>query len=60
MDIDFTTPEAQSLVMRAVDSGDLRFKDGHRLLFPQEKATQENMELRELYDNANLYRGDRV
>jgi len=60
MSIDFTTVEAQSLVMRAVAYGDLQFKDGHRLLFPQEKAAQENMELRELYDNANLYRGERI
>jgi hypothetical protein len=60
MSIDFKTPEAQHLTLALVRSGDLRYVDAHRLCFPEDKATLENMELRELYDNANLYRGVRA
>jgi hypothetical protein len=41
----------QMAVLDLVSSGDLRFVDAHRLLFPEDKATLENMELREMYDN---------
>lgn len=58
--IDFKTVEGQRIVTAAIDSGDLRYVDGFRLLFPEEKAVLENMELRELHDNATLYRGDRI
>jgi hypothetical protein len=58
--IDFQSVESQRLVTAAIDSGDLRYVDGFRLLFPEEKAVLENMELRELHDNATLYRGDRI
>ena len=60
MVIDFKTREGQQLTLDAVRFGDLREMDAYRLLFPQDKATQENMELREMYDNANLYRGERI
>ena len=49
--IDFTTREGQQLVERAVYSGDLTPLAAHRLLFPDDKATLENMELREMFDN---------
>jgi hypothetical protein len=55
--IDFKTVEGQRIVTAAIDSGDLRYVDGFRLLFPEEKATLENMEIRELYDNAQMYQG---
>ena len=58
--IDFKSVEGQRTVTAAIDSGDLRYVDGFRLLFPEEKATLENMELREMFDNANLYRGVRA
>jgi hypothetical protein len=58
--IDFRSVEGQRIVTAAIDSGDLRYVDGFRLLFPEEKAVLENMELRELHDNATLYRGDRI
>jgi hypothetical protein len=58
--IDFKSVEGQRIVTAAIDSGDLRYVDGFRLLFPEEKAVLENMELRELHDNATLYRGDRI
>ena len=58
--IDFRSVEGQGIVTAAIDSGDLRYVDGFRLLFPEEKATLENMELRELHDNATLYRGDSI
>jgi hypothetical protein len=41
----------QRLVSSLVDAGDLRFVDAHRLLFPEDTATLENMELREIIDN---------
>jgi hypothetical protein len=41
----------QRLVSSLVSSGDLRFVDAHRLLFPEDTATIESMELREMYDN---------
>ena len=41
----------QMAVLDLVSSGDLRFVDAHRLLFPEDKATLENMELDEMYDN---------
>ena len=41
----------QMAVLDLVSSGDLRFVDAHRLLFPEDTATLENMELREMYDN---------
>ena len=55
--IDFQSVEGQRIVTAAIDSGDLRYVDGFRLLFPEEKATLENMEIRELYDNAQMYQG---
>ena len=58
--IDFKSVEGQRIVTAAIDGGDLRYVDGFRLLFPEEKAVLENMELRELHDNATLYRGDRI
>jgi hypothetical protein len=58
--IDFRSVEGQRIVTAAIDSGDLRYVDGFRLLFPEEKAVLKNMELREMFDNATLYRGDRV
>ena len=60
MDIDFKTREGQQLTLDAVRFGDLREVDAYRLCFPEDKATLENMELRELHDNANLYRGERI
>lgn len=55
-----TLREGQQLVERAVRSGDLTPLAAHRLVFPDDKATLENMELRELYDHQNLYRGERA
>ena len=52
--IDFKSVEGQRLVTAAIDSGDLRYVDGFRLLFLEEKATLENMELRDLYDNHSV------
>jgi hypothetical protein len=59
MTTDFKSPEGQHVALVAVRSGDLRFVDAYRLCFPDDQATLENMELRELFDNANLYRGER-
>ena len=58
--IDFKTVEGQRMALAAVDAGDLRFVDAYRLCFPEHEKTLECMELRELYDNATLYRGDRI
>jgi hypothetical protein len=55
--INFKTREGQRVALAAVDAGDLRFVDAYRLCFPEEKATLENMEIRELYDNAQMYQG---
>jgi hypothetical protein len=58
--IDFKTREGQQLALDAVRYGDLREVDAYRLCFPEHEKTLECMELRELYDNATLYRGDRI
>jgi hypothetical protein len=58
--IDFKTREGQQLALDAVRYGDLREVDAYRLCFPEDKATAECMELREMFDNAQLYRGDRI
>ena len=58
--IDFKTREGQQLALDAVRYGDLRDVDAYRLCFPEDEKTLECMELRELYDNATLYRGDRI
>jgi hypothetical protein len=58
--IDFKTREGQQLALDAVRYGDLREVDAYRLCFPEDEKTLECMELRELYDNATLYRGDRI
>jgi hypothetical protein len=55
--IDFKTREGQQLALDAVRYGDLREVDAYRLCFPEDKATAECMELREMFDNAQLYRG---
>ena len=55
--IDFKTREGQQLALDAVRYGDLREVDAYRLCFPEDKATAECMELREMYDNAQLYQG---
>jgi hypothetical protein len=55
--IDFKTVEGQRMALAAVDAGDLRFVDAYRLCFPEDKATAESMELREMFDNAQLYQG---
>ena len=55
--IDFKTREGQQLALDAVRYGDLREVDAYRLCFPEEKATAESMELREMFDNAQLYQG---
>ena len=60
MSIDFKTREGQQLTLDVVRLGDLRYVDAYRLLFPQERAALENMELRELHDNQHLYRGERI
>lgn len=60
MSIDFTNPEEQHLTLALVRSGDLRYVDAYRLCFPEDKAILENMELREMFDNATLYRGPYV
>ena len=36
--IDFKSVEGQRTVAAAIDSGDLRYVDGFRLLFPEEKC----------------------
>ena len=58
--IDFKTREGQQLALDAVRYGDLREVDAYRLCFPEDKAILENMELREMFDNATLYRGPYV
>jgi hypothetical protein len=58
--IDFKTRAGQLLALDAVRYGDLREVDAYRLCFPEDKATAECMELREMFDNATLYRGDRI
>jgi hypothetical protein len=55
--IDFKTREGQQLALDAVRYGDLREVDAYRLCFPEDKATAECMELREMFDNAQLYQG---
>jgi hypothetical protein len=55
--IDFKTREGQQLALDAVRYGDLREVDAYRLCFPEDKATAECMELREMYDNAQMYQG---
>ena len=55
--IDFKTVGGQRMALAAVDAGDLRFVDAYRLCFPEDKATAESMELREMFDNAQLYQG---
>jgi hypothetical protein len=60
MAIDFKTVEGQRIAFAAVDAGDLREVDAFRLCFPEDKATLESLELRELHDNATLYRGPYV
>jgi hypothetical protein len=58
--IDFKTREGQQLALDAVRYGDLREVDAYRLCFPEDEKTLECMELRELYDNATLYRGGMI
>ena len=41
----------QMAVLDLVSSGDLRFVDAHRLLFPEDTATLENMELDIIIEN---------
>jgi hypothetical protein len=60
MSIDFTAPEEQHLTLALVRSGDLRYVDAHRLCFPGDKATLENIELREIFDNARFLQGPYV
>lgn len=55
--IDFKTREGQQLAIDAVRYGDLREVDAYRLCFPEDEKTLECMELREMFDNAQLYRG---
>ena len=55
--IDFKTREGQQLALDAVRYGDLREVDAYRLCFPEDEKTLECMELREMFDNAQLYRG---
>jgi hypothetical protein len=55
--IDFKTREGQQLALDAVRYGDLREVDAYRLCFPEDKATAECMELREMFDNAQMYQG---
>ena len=55
--IDFKTREGQQLALDAVRYGDLREVDAYRLCFPEDEQTLECMELREMFDNAQLYRG---
>ena len=55
--IDFKTRAGQLLALDAVRYGDLREVDAYRLCFPEDKATAECMELREMYDNAQMYQG---
>jgi len=55
--INLKTRAGQLLALEAVRYGDLREVDAYRLCFPEDKATAESMELRELFDNAQLYQG---
>ena len=55
--IDFKTREGQQLALDAVRYGDLREVDAYRLCFPEDEKTLECMELREMFDNAQLYQG---
>lgn len=55
--IDFKSLEGQLLTLDAVRCGDLRFVDAYRLCFPEDKATAESMELREMFDHAHQYQG---
>ena len=55
--IDFKTREGQQLALDAVRYGDLREVDAYRLCFPEDEKTLECMELREIFDNAQLYQG---
>ena len=55
--IDFKTREGQQLALDAVRYGDLREVDAYRLCFPEEEKTLECMELREMFDNAQMYQG---
>ena len=55
--INFKTREGQQLALDAVRYGDLREVDAYRLCFPEDEKTLECMELREMFDNAQLYRG---
>ena len=55
--INFKTRLGQRVALAAVDAGDLRFVDAYRLCFPEDEKTLECMELREMFDNAQLYRG---
>jgi hypothetical protein len=56
--IDFRSLEGQLLALEAVNCGDLRYVDAYRLCFPEDEKTLESMELRELIDNRQLYRGN--
>ena len=58
--INLKTRAGQLLALEAVRYGDLREVDAYRLCFTEDEKTLECMELRELYDNATLYRGDRI
>lgn len=49
--IDFKTREGQQLALDAVRCGDLRMVDAMRLLYPEDKATIETMEINEMLDN---------
>jgi hypothetical protein len=60
MSIDFTSREGQDVVFWEEVLGNLRPAAAHRLLFPEDKATLENMELREICDNAHLLQGPYV
>jgi len=55
--IDFKTREGQQLALDAVRYGDLREVDAYRLCFPEDEKTLECMELREMFDNAQMYQG---
>jgi hypothetical protein len=56
--INFKSLEGQLLALEAVNWGDLRYVDAYRLCFPEDEKTLESMELRELIDNRQLYRGN--
>ena len=53
--INFKTLAGQLLALEVVRSGDLRYVDAYRLCFPEDEKTLENMEIRELFDNAQQY-----